>query len=214
MRKVLIAAITSVGLLLGLGVVVAPAAQAATVTDVWYVRVNVAGQPNSPIAQTTINTQATNVSAFWRAVPGNPGVTSHTPQTTYNYPSSLTCSGNWPDNNGALEAAIRSFYAIPSASKVVAYLASSQSCLGSGVSDGSISFIFDGVEHTAAHELGHNLGFQHDRRTPDPGFPADGSEEYGNTYSLMGGKTVKPFGAPAGWQQVNVGWMSYAWIPG
>lgn len=213
MRKAFFAVLTSVGLLLGLGVTVAPAASAATSTDVWFVRVNIAGQVNAPVALSTMTAQATNVRAFWRSVPGSPGMTGSTPQVTYTHPSARTCTGNWPDSNGAIEAGARAYAGVPAASKLVLYLASSQTCNANGVSNGRVAFVFDGAESTAVHETGHDLGFEHDRSTPTPGFPPDGSEEYGNTYSIMGGKTIKPYGIPAGWQLVRAGWMTYTFIP-
>lgn len=213
MRKAFFAVLTSVGLLLGLGVTVAPAASAATAPDVWFVRVNIAGQVNGPLSAALMVTQATNVRAFWRSVPGSPGMTGSTPQTTYTHPTARTCTGNWPDSNGAIEAGARAFFGVPATSKLVIYLGSSQSCNANGVQSGNVAFIYDNAESTATHETGHILGFEHDRSTPAPGLPADGSEEYGNAYSIMGGKTAKPYGIPSGLQLVRLGWMGYTFIP-
>lgn len=139
-------------------------------------------------------------------------MTGSTPQVTYNHPTARTCMGNVPDSDGSIEAGARAYAHVPSTSKLVLYLASSQTCSANGVALGTVAFVFDGDEATAVHETGHLLRFDHDRSTPTPGFSADGSEEYGNSYSIMGGKRSKPYGLPAGLQMARLGWMTYTWI--
>lgn len=51
-----------------------------------------------------------------------------------------------------------------------------------------------------AHEIGHNLGFDHDR-THETWAPV---YEYGNPFSIMGSGAQ----APSAWQQVKLGWLA------
>jgi hypothetical protein len=71
MRKAFFAVLTSVGLLLGLGVTVAPAASAATSTDVWFLRVNIAGQTNTPV--NLASDECPCILAFRPGLTGNDG---------------------------------------------------------------------------------------------------------------------------------------------